>query len=358
MNESFLKKLKRVRFTDLLHIFLFILAIIPSLVLKAVRPHIWLICESHNEARDNAYWLFRYICEEHPETDCVYAIDRCCDDHDKVSSIGKTVRYGSFAHWILYLAAEYNISTQKYGKPNAAVCYLLEVTLGILKNRRIFLQHGVTKDDLPFLHYDKAKLAMFCCAARPEYEFIKETFGYPEGAVQLLGFCRFDRLHGISADKDLILIVPTWRMELQREDDPESFRTSSYYQHWDHLLKGSGLSALLSAYGKKAVFVLHRNMNRFEDMFSSNHDNIEVIRWQDADITSLIEKAGVLITDFSSIYMDVAYMHRPVIYYQFDTEEYRRTHLPTGYFDYSRDGFGPICETEKDMLSELESTFS
>ncbi len=48
-------------------------------------------------------------------------------DYENVKKTGKTVKYGSFAHWILYLTAKVNISSQKGGKPNYAVCYLLEV---------------------------------------------------------------------------------------------------------------------------------------------------------------------------------------------------------------------------------------
>ena len=71
-----------------------------------------------------------------------------------------------------------------------------------------------------------------------------------------------------------------------------------------------------------------------------------------------IRQAGVLITDFSSIYMDFAYMKKPVLYYQFDTEQFRQGHLPLGYFDYERDGFGPICADEESLLAAVEDCFA
>ena len=358
MNESLLKKIKRVRLGDLEHVFLFLLALLPALVYRRLRPELWLICENEREARDNGYWLFRYLRQRQPETDAVYAIRYDAPEYARVAALGPTVPYGSFRHWIFYLAARVNISTQKYGKPNAAVCYLLEVVLGWLKNRRVFLQHGVTKDDLPFLHYDKAKLWMFCCAAEPEYRFIKETFGYPEGAVQQLGFCRFDPLHGAESDPELLLILPTWRMYLQREGDREAFLESDYYRAWSGLLQNGELARLLEREHKRAVFVLHREMAAFEALFHSNAPQITVLGWQEADISALIREAGTLITDYSSVYMDFAYMKKPLVYYQFDFATYREGHLPTGYFDYDRDGFGPICRTEEQLLRETAEIFA
>lgn len=357
MNESLLQKLKMVRPQDLGHVFLFLLALIPALVYKRRRPHLWLICEGPREAQDNAYWFFKYLKEHQPQVDAVYAIEKNAPAYGKVACLGETVQYGSFRHWVLYLAAEVNISSQKYGKPNAAVCYLLEVVIGCLKNRRVFLQHGVTQADLPFLYESKAKLSLFCCAAQPEYSFIHDRFGYPEEVVKLLGFCRFDNLHRADIDKNLVLLAPTWRMNLHRSRDKKLFLTSKYYQVLNHLLHSEAFSSLLAQYGKHAVFVMHRNMGMFEDTFSSPFTNIRVIQWQEADITALIKTAGVLITDYSSIFFDFAYMKKPVLYYQFDTKDYHRVHLQAGYFDYQRDGFGPVCETEEALLQATAHVF-
>ena len=360
MKESLLQKLRMLRLKDIGHLFLFFAALLPAWLYKKKRAHLWLVCETGTEARDNGYWLFKYLCEQQPQVDAVYAISTHSEEFRKVSLLGNVVEYGSFRHWIYYLAAEVNISSQKYGKPNAAVCYLMEVVLGWLKNTRVFLQHGVTQNDLPFLHRDKAKLSLFCCAAKPEYEFIRDTFGYPEEVARYVGFCRFDGLHDCKTDKDLLLIVPTWRMWLQRQKGSEgeqAFLESEYYKHWSSLLNSQGLDALLRRYGKHAVFCLHRNMAVFEAHMASRYETIQILSWQDADVSQLIRRAGTLITDFSSIYMDFAYMKKPLAYYQFDLEEFRKGHLPKGYFEYERDGFGPVCTEEAGLLETLEAIF-
>jgi CDP-glycerol glycerophosphotransferase (TagB/SpsB family) len=354
MKESLFAKLKRIRFGDIGHFFLFLIALLPAAIYKRKRRHLWLLCEYAKEAQDNAFALFRYLRKNRPEIDAVYAIDRRSPARETVEAIGPTVRFGSLKHWIYYLAAEVNISSQKGGKPNAAVCYLLEVVLGVLKNRRVFLQHGVTKDDLPFLHAENARLSLFCCAAKPEYEFIRDTFGYAPGVVRYTGFCRFDDLLNAVADPDLILILPTWRMWLERDCKTDAaFRESEYFKGWDAFLNDPALDALLKETGKRAVFCVHRNVSRYETCFTSASARVAVKKWDEVSVPALLRSAALLVTDFSSVYMDFAFMKKPVVYYQFDRETYRKGHLPTGYFDYGRDGFGPIAETEKDAIGAM-----
>ena len=354
MKESLFAKLKRVRPADIGHFVLFLLALLPAAVFKRKRKHLWLLCEYATEAQDNAFALFRHLRTHHPEIDAVYAVKRRSPAFGTVAALGPTVEYGSFRHWVYYLAAEVNISSQKGGKPNAAVCYLLEVVLGWLKNRRVFLQHGVTKDDLPFLHAENAKLSMFCCAAKPEYEFIRDTFGYGPGVVQYTGFCRFDSLLEAEPDPELILILPTWRMWLERECKTDAaFLQSEYYRGWDAFLNDPALDELLRTHGRHAVFCVHRNVSRYETCFTARSERIVVKKWDEVSIPKLLKDAAVLVTDFSSVYMDVAFLKKPVVYYQFDRETYRKGHLPTGYFDYDRDGFGPIAKTAEDAVDAL-----
>jgi hypothetical protein len=361
MKESFFNKLLRVRIGDLFHIILFVLALLPALIYKKMRPHLWLICEYGDEAQDNGFAFFQYLVNAQPHVDAVYAIHRKSPAFPKVAALGKTVEYGSFKHWIYYLAAEVNISSQKGGKPNAAVCYLFEVLLGIIRNKRVFLQHGVICNDLPYLHQKKARLSLFCCGAKPEYEFVRNTFGYPDKVVQYLGLCRFDQLHGSQTDKDIVLVLPTWRTWLERDKSPrgrEAFLNSDYYHYWNALLQDEGFSKLLDRWGKRAVFCLHRNMQAYETLFQSKNPRIRVVRWADADIPQLLLTAGVLVTDFSSVSMDFVYMEKPILYFQFDRDDFRKGHQPVGYFDYDRDGFGPVCQTVPSLLTALEEIFS
>ena len=64
-----------------------------------------------------------------------------------------------------------------------------------------------------------------------------------------------------------------------------------------------------------------------------------------------------MITDYSSVAFEMAYLCRPIIYYQFDREDfYRGDHVfQRGYFDYEQDGFGPAAVEQGEVLLALEA---
>lgn len=366
MEQSLLQKLQRVKLKDIGHIFLFLLAWPIAFVYKRFRKDLWLICDNENEARDNGYWLFRYITKQHPKQDVMYAINKKSPDYAKVKGLGKVVQYGSFRHWIYYLTASKNISSQKEGKPNAAVCYVLEV-YGILRNTRIFLQHGVTKDDMPFLYYCHTKMRMFICAVDREYQFVKERFGYPEGYVVKTGFCRYDHLTDCSDKnrKKKILVMPTWRSWISLRtsksysmEDITDFRNTEYYKAWEAFLSCRQLEQLLKEHNAELIFYPHRGMQKFAADFGGFVEGAKIATWPEHDVQQLLRECDVLITDYSSIAFDFAYMKKPLFYYQFDYEMFRKGHYEEGYFDYKKDGFGMVCEKMEPLLLELERTLN
>ncbi len=360
MNQTFLQKLQRVKGEDILSIFLFLLALPVSFFYKRKRKHMWLICDSKKEARDNGYWFFEYLRREHTEVDCVYAIDTTSPDFDRVKDLGEVVHWGSFRHWLYYLVAEMNISSQKEGKPNAAVCYVLEV-YGIRKNARVFLQHGVTKDDMEFLYYKNTKMRMFVCETKKEYDYICERFGYPKGWVVQPGFTRFDHLVDTSSGKKQLLIMPTWRNWIGKPtykskefDDITDFTETEYYKYWNGLLSSPEFLRMIEEEKMNVVFYPHRQMQRFLDKFHLSHPNITVAKWPEYDVQELLKESSVLITDYSSIAMDFAYMKKPLVYFQFDYEKFRQGQYAQGYFSYKEDGFGPVVSSVEEVCASLE----
>ena len=96
-------------------------------------------------------------------------------------------------------------------------------------------------------------------------------------------------------------------------------------------------------------------MNKYLKDFNMKSKNIKVVDNSDIDIQKLLKESAIMITDYSSVYMDFAYMNKPVIYYQFDYKEYRSGHLQDGYYDYKRDSFGPVVSTHLDVIDSLKS---
>lgn len=359
--NRFLKKLEFVKPRDILACLVMIAAIPYALILKIKRKHMWLVCEEYNEARDNGYWLFKYITEEHPEQDVVYAINKKSVDYRKVKDFGEVIQYGSYRHWAYYLAASVNISSQKGGKPNAAACYFLEV-YGILKNTRAFLQHGVIENDLPFLHYNNTKMRLFITTAPREHEFICKNFGYPDGYVKCVGIARLDGLHDNKVKKNQILIMPTWRRWISIPstnsaslDDMSSFQTTEYYRRWVQILDSAEIDQWLDEAGMEIVFFPHRNMQKFISYFETGRKNIKIADWEHYDVQELLKESAFLITDYSSIFNDFGYMRKPMIYYQFDYDKFiKGQEYGKGYFSFEEDGFGPVCHDFEQLKKELK----
>lgn len=356
--STIINRFQDVKLRDFVSGLQFILAVPCASVFKLFHKDLWLICEDEYEARDNGYVFFRYMRKKHPEQEVVYAINRKSPDYKKVRVLGKTIPYGSFRHWVYYLASSKNISSQKGGKPNAAVCYFLEVG-GILKNTRIFLQHGITKDDAKWLYYPVTKFSMFVCGAKPEYDFVRKTFQYPEGAVQYLGFTRFDNLHEDITDKRLILIMPTWRswfvLKSKNEDGKlPSVHESRFCKTWNAFLNDPEFHNILERHNLHAIFYPHRNMQPFIREFSVNYPRVRIARQNKYDVQMLLRKAAILITDYSSVFFDMLYMKKPVLFYQFDEEEYRKKQYQEGYFDYSDNPFSIRHVDSASVLSALE----
>lgn len=350
---------------DIGQVFVFLISIIPSLFyklyIKLSGKRIWLICEDKNEARDNGFCFFKYMNSHPNEIETYYAISKKSADLEKVLATGKTVNYGSLFHWILYFACEFNISSQKAGKPNAAVCFVLEV-FGIIKSKAVFLQHGITINRAEWLFNENAKIKKFICGAAPEFDYVKEHFGYPPENVLYLGFPRFDDYHGIEPDKKQIVLMPSWREwiasknEFSNEfEDTKNFTNTEYYRKYQEFINSKELDALLCENKIKMYFYPHRNMQKYIDFFSTDSKNIIIVDNKSSDIRELLINSAAMITDYSSVALDFAYMKKPVIYYQFDEERFRRAQYAEGYYSYRDSGLGVVTNTAEDTVRELKS---
>ena len=90
-------------------------------------------------------------------------------------------------------------------------------------------------------------------------------------------------------------------------------------------------------------------------LFKSSSSRITVANIKEDSVQQLLINSCLLITDYSSVFFDFAYMEKPVIYYQFDYNNYRNYHYQEGYFSYEKDGFGPVAYDEKKLILYIES---
>ena len=361
LNEMshFFKQLKRVKLNEIMQAWKLPIALICSLFYRLHHKDLWIVCEDKNEARDNGYWFFKYVRENHPNQECVYAILKESPDFKQVSRWGATVEFGSLKHWIMYFASTKKISSQKSGNPNAAIFYFLEV-YGIFKDKMIFLQHGVIKDDLKWLYYNVTKINRFICGAYPEWMYVNTVYGYPKGNVCYTGLCRFDGLHDIRTER-LILIMPTWREWIADEDErlkeyegTTEIPRTTYFLSWIDFIKDIHIRELSKKYNVKFIFFPHRNMQKYMKYFPVSDKYIEIACANDYNVQELLKKASMLVTDYSSVFFDMVYMKKPVSFYQFDYERFRAGQYSEGYFHYDNTVFGKSHRKKEDVFSDIE----
>ena len=195
------------------------------------------------------------------------------------------------------------------------------------------------------------KVDFFASGGNLEYDYLVSEFGFPEGVIQYTGLCRFDNLIRGNETSREILVMPTWR----GSDYPqgEHFYETAFYRQFQSMLENPRLLDFLEKHDFKLLFYPHIELQKELDKFKSPSERIILASWRDYDVQTLLMRCSLLITDYSSVFFDAGYMEKPVIYYQFDLEEFRKFHYQEGYFSYENNGFGPVVQTEEELVDAV-----
>ena len=317
---------------------------------------LWLISERGKEARDNAYYFFKWLKQNHPEINAKYIISKDSRDLSKLEKWSNDiVYYNTLNHYIKIWKAKYLISTHIMGyTPDSVFFTRYDRKFNIFRSKKkIFLQHGITWFIIEPLFKKYINLDLFICGSQKEYEVVESKYGYPKGVVQYTGFCRFDNLHDASAKKQ-ILVMPTWRMYIDRNN----FEQSEYFAVYKDLLCSVQLSNMLEKHGYNLVFYPHyefqSKIHLFKELKVSPLISIADMNY---DVQQLLKESEILITDFSSVFFDMMYMSKSILFYQFDQEKHSSSHyknsLQTSYYDLNK--IGPVVTTQHELLTTLES---
>lgn len=329
----------------------------------------WVVMDRDTQADDNAEHFYRYMMREHPEQKCYFALRKTSVDWSRLEQEGFVLLdFGSKEHESALRRCSKIISSHADGFVHS---YFKD---NFYQSKDfVFLQHGIIKDDLSSWLNGKP-ISIFCTSTKQEYLSICEDgspYQFTPRQIALTGLPRHDALlKKADVKQDTILVMPTWRRSLAgdangkgniREIHPE-FANSEYKTVWESLLNSKRLKAISDETGARVVFYPHANFAPYlENGFFALPSYVEIASNAAGDsIQDLFGRAKVAITDYSSIAFDVAYLKKTCLYYQFDKEDFfsgMQTYAK-GYFDYERDGFGPVAYTEADLLSELEALAS
>ena len=331
----------------------------------------WLVMDRPEHGFDNGEHFYRYVRTQHPEINAFFVLNRNSADWDRLQAEGfRLVPYGSEELVLLALNAKYRISS------DAALPSYFPIDrarFGGGSGRFVFLQHGVIWNDLSRWLNDK-RIDRFIASTPAEYAALTgdgSVYSVTEREVRLTGLARFDALHRRAGELrqrgtgfTTITVMPTWRMnvadEMNRAADADErrsiLRSSEFYRQWTAFIGDPRLLEVLRRTGFRLAFFVHPSLAAAmtEEVLP---DYVELHPQTGVSLHDLVLESAVFITDYSSTAFDAAYIDRNVLYFQFDSATFLHGDHPArpGYFNYTRDGFGPVASTVDELLRQLES---
>ena len=338
--------------------------------IKSDLNQIWLINDRKNQAGDNGEYFFRYlISEKHKEIDSYFIIEKNCTDYNRLKVYGNVVDLNSPEYLNYFFQADKIISSvveswvnNPLGEDGKYLCDYYNFKL-------IYLTNGIIKDDLSkYLNKIITNFHLIITSSYKEYKsLINIKYGYTKNNIALTGLPRFDYIKNkqkkIEKQK-IIAIFPTWRMYIKGVKNllthesikSDKFMNTTYYNFYNDLINNPLLLDKMNQFDYRGIFCLDPNFQEQYILFKEN--KLFDIR-KNCNKKDVIIQSSLLVTDYSNIFFDFGYIKKPVIYSQFDYEEYRKYHFKEGYFNYKNDGFGPICYnincTIKAIINAIEN---
>ncbi|MCM1160427.1 MAG: CDP-glycerol glycerophosphotransferase family protein [Roseburia sp.] len=329
-----------------------------------VKKEIWLILDRAARADDNGEHFFKYLMNHYPKgKKMYYVIEKSCPDYKRMKAVGKVLPLGSFWHKLCFLLSGKIISSQfdpYVFKPFKEKGHLVQ---DLFAYQSVFLQHGVTQNDLSRFLGRKTKdfKLLVAVSEKEKQSFLQNCYGYTEKEVKVTGFPRFDYLKQHENEQTRkILIMPSWRKSIQGSYDVDTgasiyfdgFKNTSYFQFYNSLINDKRLLACMKEHDYKGVFALHPG--HYKQYVDFEQNGSFTILGEEFSYQEQFISCALMVTDYSSVAFDFAYLKKPVIYARFDEEQfYAGQKYGHGYFDFEKDGFGPVCKDLDATVNEL-----
>lgn len=342
-----------------------ILAIFLRVIYRITKPffnnkNIWITFDKLYKGGDNGEYFFQYCLTRKDDIDCYYIINKNAYDYNRLKNNDKVLKFKSLRQYLYVLNSKCVFATH-------AKCYsFLAFTKGKEKyfrdlfNFDIFcLQHGLTIQDIPHLQNrlsDNTKL-YFCASdfeikniEKKEYDYV----GY--NAIKKTGIPRFDGLK--NNDKKQILITPTWRSNMansktaigQTRPYYDKFKTTPYFTIYNSLINDKKIIEYAEKLGYNIIYLIHPTLTaQIKDFDKNEYVKIFSVT-EDQSYEKLLTESSLMITDYSGVQFDFAYMHKPILYFH---PSELPPHYKDGGINYKEDGFGPILKTKDELVKEL-----
>lgn len=329
---------------------------------KFHKKKIWLLSDRINMARDNGEALFKYLNTiDTGDVQVYFDIYKKCEDYKRMKQYGKVISHDSMRYRLYFLAADKIVSAHI----DEYVINAFGADRDFMKNLyqfdTVFLQHGVTKDDLSgWVNKYNKNIGMFVTVSPMEYQSILDgDYFYSKDDVKLTGFPRFDYLT-CSEKKKQVIFLPSWRKALANSIDVKTgeriynpeFKNTEFFRFYNNLLQDERLLECMRKNGYTGKFCLH--VNHMEQIGDYTGNDVFEIQRGNLDYQKEFVENALMLTDYSSVAFDFAYMKKSIVYAQFDRKEFFEGQAyDEGYFDYETDGFGPVCYDYESTVDAL-----
>ncbi|MFY7914955.1 MAG: CDP-glycerol glycerophosphotransferase family protein [Rubrivivax sp.] len=322
----------------------------------------WVLVDRDIGADDSAEHLYRHLRTNRPEINIWYLLHPDSSDWQRLHDEGFKLMPLGLQRRLLALNCRHVISS------HTGMEFGLDRTLhgDWMRWCYSFLQHGTIKDDLS--HWlGPCDFDRFITSSPAEHQSIvadDTPYPYTDKEVRCTGLPRHDRLLRYAATAEgakYLLIMPTWRAGLVDARTPAPlqatrFASSRYARIWRELLNREELKTIAAQAGWQIVFMPHANAGQFMEAFEPP-PYVELVSTDIGSMQTALAGAAGFVTDYTSVAFDMALLRRPVFYLQFDREDFFNGghNWRPGYFDYDRDGFGPVSQSVDELLAQLAS---
>jgi CDP-glycerol glycerophosphotransferase (TagB/SpsB family) len=337
--------------------------------LKGKYSKAWIFIDRPLFGDDNAEHLYRYVKNEHPEINSFYLLKRESKDWTRLEHEGFDLIPIGSPHWkAAFLQADVVLSSQvSRSSVNPFPMHFHRH----LSRKFVFLRHGIGISNR-HTWLNKWNIDLMVVGTPWEYEEIVngDSFKFTNVEVKATGLARYDKLflsaepHSVSLDT--ILIMPTWRKEFvkftgtganngARSINQDSFENSKFFLEWGNFLTNPKLKQIGMDNGVKFRLLLHPNLASLLNFFELP-DFIELHDSTGDSFQDTLLKAKALITDYTSVAFDMAYINRPTLYMQFDKYEFFQADSSSSRvknLDYVAKGFGPVAANSEQLINNL-----
>lgn len=333
----------------------------------------WLICDRLHNASDSGEVMFKYLRKNRPDINAWFILTEGTPDFGRLVSEGfgdRLLTPGSLKWHAAMRHAQYLISSHSakaiVNPPDIAGSYQPSF-------KQVFLQHGVISRDMSNW-LNNRNLSIFVTSTPAEQESIAGDFTpykYTSREAKMTGLPRYDehlRVDQLTPEnqKNVVLIAPTWRYWLTFPHDKtgkksrqirSNFLDSEFAINWMAVLKSSEIADAAAAHGFTVGFLPHPNLRSAESLLELPQ-NVQLFSFLQQTPQQIFAQTRLLVTDYSAVAFDLAYLNRPAIYFQFDIDRINAGghNGRPGYFSYERMGFGPVAYNAVDAIDQIVST--